>query len=174
MVHECHRGGFTISTDPARLDLDVIHGFLTTSYWSDGIPREVVTRALGHSLCFGAYEDGRQVGFARVITDRATFAYVADVFVLASHRGRGVGKHLMACIVAHPELQDLKLWTLFTRDAHGLYQQYGFTPARYPDRLMERRREPAYGPGQAEVATQGRGRGHGVPAPAANGMMPAP
>ena len=126
-----------ITTDPARLDLDVVHGFLAGSYWAAGIPRETVERAVRHSLCFGAFDGQEQVGFARVVSDYATYAYVSDVFVLPSHRGRGVGKQLMAAIVAHPDLQGLRRWTLFTRDAHGLYRQYGFGEAHYPERLME-------------------------------------
>jgi GNAT superfamily N-acetyltransferase len=137
----------TITTDASRLDLDVIHGFLTRSYWARGISREVVARAMAQSLCFGAFEGERQVGFARVITDRATFAYLCDVFVLESHRGRGVGKRLMATIVAHPELQGLRRWTLFTRDAHGLYRQCGFGESRSPERLMERYGAPPQGAG---------------------------
>ena len=144
MVHELRDTDILISTDPARHDVDVIHGFLSQSYWAAGIPRETVERSIRHSICFGAFDEGRQVGFARVITDRATYAYVADVFVLPSHRGRNIGKRLMACITSHPELQNLRLWTLFTRDAHGLYRQYGFQDARYPDRLMERRQARAY------------------------------
>jgi GNAT superfamily N-acetyltransferase len=127
----------TVTTDPAQMDLDVIHGFLTQSYWASGIPRATVERSMRHSLCFGALEGGRQVGFARVVSDRATFAYVCDVFVLPSHRGRSVAKLIMAAIKGHPELQGLRRWTLFTRDAHGLYEQFGFTPGRYPERLME-------------------------------------
>lgn len=126
-----------VTTDRSRFDVEVIHGFLRRSYWAKDIPRETVSRAMDNSLCFGAFEKDGQVGFARVITDHATFAYVSDVFVLASHRGRGIGKSLMAAIMAHPELQGLRRWTLFTRDAHGLYRQYGFGPARYPERLME-------------------------------------
>ena len=129
--------GFTVTTDPARLDLDMIHGFLTQSYWAKGIPRELVERALRHSLCFGAFEGDRQVGFTRVISDFATHAYVSDVFVLPSHRGRGVGTRLMAAVRAHPDLQGLRRWTLFTRDAHNLYRKFGFKEARYPERLME-------------------------------------
>jgi GNAT superfamily N-acetyltransferase len=144
MVHERRDRDILISTDQARLDLDEIHGFLSRSYWAAGVPREIVERSIRHSICFGAFDEGRQVGFARVISDRATYAYVADVFVLPSHRGRGIGKRLMACITTHPELQGLRLWTLFTRDAHGLYRQYGFEGARYPDRLMERRQTRAY------------------------------
>ena len=129
--------GITVTTDPSRLDLDVIHGFLASSHWATGIPREVVERAVRHSLCFGAFEGGRQVGFTRVITDFATHAYVSDVFVLPSHRGRGIGTRLMAAVVSHPDLQGLRRWTLFTRDAHALYRKFGFAEARYPERLME-------------------------------------
>jgi len=149
MHHERHDGDILVTTDPTRLDLDTIHGFLSGSYWAKGISREVVERSIRHSLGFGAFDGGRQVGFARVISDRATFAYVADVFVVNSHRGRGVGKRIMACITSHPELQNLRLWTLFTRDAHGLYRQHGFREARYPDRLMERRAERPYAPSTA-------------------------
>jgi N-acetylglutamate synthase-like GNAT family acetyltransferase len=126
-----------VTTDRSRLDLDVIHGFLTTSYWARGIPRETVARSMEHSLCFGAFDEGRQVGFARVISDRATFAYICDVFAVESQRGGGVGKSLMAAIMAHPELQELRRWTLFTRDAQGLYRQFGFGAASHPERLME-------------------------------------
>ena len=135
----------TVSTDRARLDLEVIHGYLRQSYWAAGIPRELVERAMRHSVCFGAYDGDRQVGFARVVTDHATFGYISDVFVLPSHQGRGVGKRIMAAIMAHPDLQGLRRWTLATRDAHGLYRQFGFGPPRYPDRLMEIL-APPYGP----------------------------
>ncbi len=134
-----------VTTDPSRLDLDVIHGYLARSYWAKGIPRDVVARAMAHSLCFGAFAGDHQVGFARVVTDRATFAYVCDVFVLESHQGRGVGKQLMAGIMAHPELQGLRRLALFTRDAHGLYRQYGFGEIRFPDRFMEVFNEKPYG-----------------------------
>lgn len=156
MVHQQRHGDILVTTDPARLDLDTIHAFLSGSYWARGIPREVMERSIRHSLCFGAFDGDRQVGFARVISDRATFAYVADVFVLASHRGRGVGKRIMECVTSHPELQNLRLWTLFTRDAHGLYRQHGFREARYPDRLMERRAERPYPqatPGEPQETT---------------------
>jgi len=135
-----------VTTDRSRLDVDTIHGFLTTAYWSAGIPRDVVERAIDNSICFGAFEDARQVGFARVITDRATFGYVSDVFVLESHRGRGVGKRLMSAIMSHPELQGLRRWTLFTRDAHALYRHYGFAEGRHPERLMEVFTERPYEP----------------------------
>jgi GNAT superfamily N-acetyltransferase len=138
MLHDGRAAELSITTDPSRLDLDVIHGFLSrSSYWAAGIPRELVARALRHSTCFGAFDGDEQVGFARVISDHATFAYVCDVFVLESHRGRGVGKELMAAVKSHPDLQGLRRWVLFTRDAHGLYRRFGFSEARYPDRLME-------------------------------------
>jgi GNAT superfamily N-acetyltransferase len=136
-MKETGEGTIVVTTDRSRLDLDVIHGFLTTSYWAKGIPRETVARSMEHSLCFGAFDEGRQVGFARVVSDRTTFAYICDVFALESHRGHGVGKSLMAAIMSHPELQGLRRWTLFTRDAHGLYRQFGFGAAAYPERLME-------------------------------------
>ena len=132
------RDEFMISTDPERLDLDVIHGFLTNCYWAKGISREIVAQSIEHSLCFGVYDgSGAQVGFARVISDFATFAYLGDVFVLESHRGRGLSKWMMECIMQHPSLQGLRRWILLTRDAHGLYKQYGFTPLKSPQRYME-------------------------------------
>lgn len=127
-----------IITDRARLDVDFIHRWLSeVAYWSLGIPRELVERAIANSLCFGAFEDGRQIGFARVITDYATFGYIADVFVIESHRGRGAGSLLMRAIRTHPELRRLRRWLLVTRDAHFLYARHGFTPLASPDRLME-------------------------------------
>jgi GNAT superfamily N-acetyltransferase len=147
-VQEFSNGNFVVSTDPTRLDLDTIHEFLTHSYWSEGIPRAVVERAIANSLCFGVFEAQRQVGFARVITDYATFAYVADVFIVESHRGRGLGKFLMQCIVEHPRLQGLRRWTLATRDAHGLYKQFGFTELAHPERFMERHEPDVYRKGR--------------------------
>ena len=134
----------TIDSDPARLDLDVIHGFLTASYWSPGISRALVERAVRNSVCFGVYEEGRQVGFARVITDQATFAYLADVFILEAHRGKGLAKALMSAIVADPRLQGLRRWVLATRDAHKLYERYGFTPLAKPQRFMELHQPDVY------------------------------
>jgi GNAT superfamily N-acetyltransferase len=134
---EYNRDQFLISTDPALLDLDAIHAFLTRSYWAEGITREVVARSIEHSLCFGVYDAGRQVGFARVISDYATYAYLADVFILESHRGRELAKWLMECVLKHPGLQGLRRWTLATRDAHRLYAQFGFAPLQAPDRFME-------------------------------------
>ncbi len=138
-IVEHRRGEFVISTDPARLDLDVIHNFLTNCYWARGVPREVVARSMEHALCFGIYDgSGVQVGFARVISDFATIAYVGDVFVLESHRGSGLGKWLMECITRHPTLQNLRRWILTTRDAHGLYARVGFTPVKSPERYLDR------------------------------------
>lgn len=139
MIAEHHRGEFTVSTDPSRLDLDAIHNFLANCYWAKGEPREVVARSIEHALCFGVYDgSSAQVGFARVISDFATIAYVGDVFVLESHRGCGLGKWLMECITQHRSLQGLRRWILTTRDAHGLYEQVGFTPVKFPERYMER------------------------------------
>src|SRR2546421_13076297 len=118
----------TVDTNKERLDLQLIHGFLTNSYWSPGVPLEVVHKSIDHSLCFGVYDGDRQVGFARVISDYCTFAYLADVFVLESDRGRGLSKLLMTAILADSRLQGLRRWLLATRDAHGLYSQFGFTP----------------------------------------------
>ncbi|MGA1984926.1 MAG: GNAT family N-acetyltransferase [Candidatus Sulfotelmatobacter sp.] len=144
-IVEHHRGEFLISTDRARLDLDVIHGFLTNCYWAKGIPREVVARSIEHALCFGVYDgSGVQVGFARVVSDFATVAYLGDVFVLESHRGRGLSKWLMECVTQHPALQNLRRWILLTRDAHGLYAQFGFTPVKSPERYMELHRPAVF------------------------------
>lgn len=138
MTYATHRRGeFVVSTDPARLNIEFIHAYLTRSYWSEGIRREVVERGIANSLCFGVYEGGQQVGFARVITDYATFAYLADVFIVESHRGKGLSRFLMECIVNDPRLQGLRRWILGTRDAHGLYAQYGFKPLAKPERFME-------------------------------------
>ena len=139
MSQEWRHDGYTVSTNPARLDLEVVHGFLAASYWAEGIPRDTVERSIAHSIVFGLYSpDGAQVGFARVASDRATVAYLGDVFVLEAHRGRGLAKWLMACVHAHPELQGLRRWILLTRDAHALYRQHGWTPLAKPDRWMER------------------------------------
>lgn len=129
---------FEISTDPNRLDVDVIYSFLSTSYWSAGIPREVVEKSINNSLCFGVYSpEGQQVGFARMITDKATFAYLADVFILEDFRGMGLSKRLMEFIFSYPELQGLRRMMLATRDAHSLYEKYGFTPLTNPDTFMQ-------------------------------------
>jgi GNAT superfamily N-acetyltransferase len=144
-IVEQRRGEFLISTDPGRLNLDVIHGFLTNCYWAKGIPRETVARSIEHSLCFGVYDgSGEQVGFARVVSDFATVAYLGDVFILESHRGRGLSKWMMECITGHPSLQGLRRWILLTRDAHALYAKFGFTPVAKPDRYMELHRPDVY------------------------------
>src|SRR5882724_860398 len=138
-IVEHRRDGFVLSTDPLWLDLHATHEFLAkSSYWAQQIPFETFARSAENSLCFGIYDSGSaQVGFARVISDFATFAYIADVFVLDSQRGHGLGKWLMDCIQRHPQLQGLRRWVLTTRDAHGLYAQYGFTSPKFPERYME-------------------------------------
>jgi GNAT superfamily N-acetyltransferase len=137
--HEVAReGGFVISADPSLLDVPLIHDFLANrSYWAVGRPLEVVRRAIDNSLCFGLYQQGRQVGFARVVTDRATFAWLCDVFVLEAYRGRGLSKWLIECVMGHAALRGLRRVLLGTRDAHGLYERYGFTPLTEPSRFME-------------------------------------
>ena len=129
-------GRFLISTDQTKLDVDVVHNFLTRSYWAAGIPRATVVRAIENSLCFGVYDNAKQIGFARVISDFATYAYIADVFILEPYRERGLGKELMASIMSHPKLQGLRRWNLGTRDAHGLYAQFGFKPVDNPSPIM--------------------------------------
>jgi N-acetylglutamate synthase-like GNAT family acetyltransferase len=129
-------GRFLISTDQTKLDVDVVHNFLTRSYWAAGIPRATVVRAIENSLCFGVYDNAKQIGFARVISDFATYAYIADVFILEPYRERGLGKELMASIMSHPKLQGLRRWSLGTRDAHGLYAQFGFKPVDNPSPIM--------------------------------------
>lgn len=134
---EQRRGEVTITTDPARLNLDVVYGYLSRAYWCEGIPREIVERAMRHSLCFGLFEGETQVGFARVVTDYATYAYLCDVFVLETHRGKGLGTWLMQCVMRHPDLQGLRRWNLVTRDAHELYRRVGFTALANPQSYME-------------------------------------
>ena len=141
------RPPYSISTDPARLDLDTIWGWLRESYWSPGVPRDTVARAIRNSLPFSIFEAQRQVGFARVVTDRATFAYLADVFIDPTARGRGLGVWLMEVISAHPDLQGLRRWMLGTRDAHGLYAKFGFRPLARPEIFMEIHRPDVYGGG---------------------------
>lgn len=134
-----------IDCDPLRLDVGLIHRWLSEeSYWARGVPRAVLERALQHSLCFGAYRDGDQIGFARAVTDRATFAYLADVFVLPEARGHGCARALMDAVVAHPDLQGLRRFALATRDAHALYARYGFTPLARPETFMECYRPGVY------------------------------
>ncbi|MGA7160274.1 MAG: GNAT family N-acetyltransferase [Bacteroidota bacterium] len=137
MHKEYRRGKFSVSADPSKLDIEAIHDFLTHCYWSEGISKKTVARAIEHSLCFGLFEGNKQIGFARVISDRATYAYLCDVYVLETYRGKGLGTWLMSCVMKHPDLQGLRRFTLLTRDAHGLYQKFGFTAAKNPSRYME-------------------------------------
>ncbi|HZB93442.1 MAG TPA: GNAT family N-acetyltransferase [Stellaceae bacterium] len=129
---------YEIDTDKARLDLAVVHRFLAASHWAKGLPMAVLARAIRHSLAYGLYRGGRQIGFARVVTDRATFAYLADVFVLPEERGRGLGRWLIETILADPQLQSLRRWLLGTRDAQGLYARCGFGAPPPPFAFMER------------------------------------
>lgn len=139
MIREWRRGAYVVSTDGSRLDLDVVHDYLKRSYWAGGVPFDVVRRSVENSLVFGMYRDAEQVGFARVVTHHATFAYLADVFVLEEHRGRDLGKWLVETVLSHPELQGLRRWMLATRDAHGLYRKYAFTGLENPEIFMERK-----------------------------------
>jgi GNAT superfamily N-acetyltransferase len=141
---EWTRDGYTISDDPARLDVGTVHRYLSEeSYWARGVPRDVVERSIAGSLPFGLYApDGSLVGFARVVTDRAVFAYLADVFVLDAHRGSGLGVWLVEVVLSHPELQGLRRWLLFTADAHGLYERFGFGPGRTFESYMEMAVDP--------------------------------
>ena len=134
-----------ISTDKSRLDIAAIHDFLSNeSYWAQERTIEQTRIAIENSICYGVYSTGRQIGFARIVTDRATFAYVGDVYVLEEFRGRGLSKRLMQAIIDHPELQNLRRWILATRDAHGLYEQFGFFGLKFPERWMERPAPGAY------------------------------
>lgn len=131
------RRGFVVSTDKRRLDRELIYEFLNGCYWAKGIPRKTVDRSIENSLCFGVYRGGKQVGFAHVISDFATYAYIGDVFIIEPFRGYGLGKLVMRSIMEHPDLQGLRRWGLVTRDAHGLYAQFGFQPVKSPERHME-------------------------------------
>jgi GNAT superfamily N-acetyltransferase len=134
---EWKQGEFTVTDRREDLDIETIHNFLRESYWAKGIPRSIVEKSINHSLCFGLYHNSEQIGFGRAVSDQATFAYLADVFVLPAYRGRGLGKWLVACVLAHPELQGLRRWLLATRDAHGLYEENGFVALRKPEWFME-------------------------------------
>ena len=142
---EWSRDGFTVTCDPRKVDRHAVAEFLRASYWAEGIPAATVDRSIEGSLCFALLAVGRQIGFARVISDRATIAYVGDVFVLSEFRGRGLGKWLMECVLAHPELQGLRRWMLVTRDAHGLYRQLGFKALARPEGFMELHDPDVYG-----------------------------
>jgi GNAT superfamily N-acetyltransferase len=143
---EWRRGDFVVSDDPERLDKATVVRFITGSYWAEGIPQATMQRAIAHSLCFGLYEGDKQVGFARVVTDRATFGYLCDVFVEESHRGGGLGQWLVECVLEHPELQGLRRLSLMTRDAHTLYERFGFKPMADPTRYLEIHRPNVYKP----------------------------
>ncbi|MFD1141978.1 GNAT family N-acetyltransferase [Larkinella insperata] len=137
---DVQRDRYTISTDPARLQFDVIHDFLTNqSYWATGISRETLQKQIDHStLNFGLYDEDQQIGYAQVLTNYTSFAYLGNVFVLEAYRGQGLSKWLMATIMSHPELQVIRRWLLATRDAHGLYRQFGFTELTKPETIMEK------------------------------------
>lgn len=140
MFSRTNADGFVASDDVGLVDLDAVHAFLTTAYWSPGVTRDVVARSLAGSIVIGVYApEGTQVAFARAVTDRTTFAWIADVFVLPSHRGRGLGRFVVATLLDHPELQGLRRLMLATADAHSLYRSYGFRPIDDPSRFMERR-----------------------------------
>jgi GNAT superfamily N-acetyltransferase len=143
VTFEWRRENVLVSTNGDRLDLKVIHEFLTHAYWSLGVSMETVRRTIEHSIPFGVYLNDHQVGFARVISDWTTFAYVADVFVIKEARNQGLARFLMDCVLAHPDLQHLRTWALFTRDAHGLYERVGFERGQMLDRLMIRRGTPS-------------------------------
>jgi GNAT superfamily N-acetyltransferase len=136
-VADYRNGQYWITTDPQKLDLDAIHAYLSRSFWAEGIPKETVAKAIANSLCFALFDGAEQIGFARVVTDRATFAYLCDVYVLEAYRGRGLGKWLIETVMAHPDLQGLRRFQLVTRDAHGLYSRHGFATPIDPDRHME-------------------------------------
>lgn len=132
-----HKDEFTITTDPSKLDVRAIHAYLTRSYWSEGIPQPIIERALANSLCFGLLHGETQIGLARVVTDRATYAYLCDVYVLEGFRGKGLGVWLMECVMNHPDLRALRRFSLATRDAHGLYRKFGFLELKKPESQME-------------------------------------
>jgi GNAT superfamily N-acetyltransferase len=139
MLREYHHGRFTVSTDPMRIDLDAIHAFLSReSYWAAGIAKDALERAIGHSLCFGMYDGADQIGFARVISDYATYAYINDVYILAPYRGQGLATWMLSCVLDHPQLQGLRRMSLHTKDAQSFYQRFGFAAPRYPERYLER------------------------------------
>ncbi|HEY6284902.1 MAG TPA: GNAT family N-acetyltransferase [Ktedonobacteraceae bacterium] len=144
MTQEWRLGEYIISTDRHLLDLSAIHSFLVRSYWAEGIPFETVKKSIEHSLNFGVYTAGKQVGFARVISDYATYAYIGDVYILEDFRGQGLSKWLMRVIADHPELQGLRRWTLLTRDAHELYRKTGFLEPQNPERYMEKTNPDIY------------------------------
>ena len=151
MTYELREGRYLVSTDPSLLDIGRVHAFLTRSYWAEGISRDIVARSIEHSIPFGLYDGHAQIGFARAITDRATFAYVADVYVEEEFQGRGLGKLLTRAVMAHPDLQGLRRWLLATKDAHGLYRQSGFSELSTPGIWMEKHERDVYTTGARGV-----------------------
>lgn len=144
-IVEESKNNFVISTDKSKLDITAIHQYIgVESYWAQGIPLEVLKKSIDNSMCFGIYDGTKQIGFARIITDCSTFAYLADVYVLEAYRGNGLSKWLMEFIMKHPDLQGLRRYMLATRDAHGLYLQYGFKPVANPENIMEIRNADVY------------------------------
>ena len=139
-----HKDDYTVVSDPAKLDIAAIHRYLSRAYWSEGIPRDIVEKAIANSLCFGLFHGSAQIGFARVVTDRATYAYLCDVYVLDECRGKGLGVWLMECVMSHPDLQRLRRFSLATRDAHGLYEKFGFAELNKPQSQMEILRNDIY------------------------------
>ena len=144
MHHLWSKGDYEISTDSARINAALVHEFLTNSYWAKGIPAETVKKSIENSIPFGIYFGQQQVGFARIISDLATFAYLADVFIVPDYRGRGLSRWLMECIVSHPDLQGLRRWMLATKDAHGFYAKFGFIPLESLESWMEMHRSDVY------------------------------
>ena len=146
MVFEESKNGFTVSTDKSKLQPEVIFDYLSNrSYWAKGIPMDRVQRGIDNSMCFGVYDiNGGQVGFARIVTDKSTIAYIGDVFILEGYRKQGLSKWLMECMLKHPELQGFRRWILLTKDAHGLYKQYGFNTPEEPETYMELKRSDVY------------------------------
>ena len=143
-IIEVRQDEYLISTDPKRLQPARVHAYLETAYWCQGIPLGVLEKALANSLCFGLYHGDEQVGLSRVVTDYSTYAYLCDVYVLEAHRGKGLGHWMVECVMTHPELQDLRRFTLATHDAHGIYASFGFTSLKAPDRMMERHDPQVY------------------------------
>lgn len=153
MTSEFSRGDYSITTDASRFDQPAIHAYLTRSYWAEGISIDLVRRSIEGSLGFGLFFQSEQIGFARVVTDRATFAYLCDVYVLEEHRGKGLGKWLVKTVMEHPDLQGLRRFMLATKDSHGLYSRFGFANSKTPDRIMEIARPGLYLPKNKEMET---------------------
>ncbi len=139
---EYHKDNLVVSTDPARLDVEAICSFLSGAYWATDRSKEEIARSLEHSLCFGLFDGAKQIGLMRVVSDMTIFAYLCDVFVQEDYRGQGLSKWLLSCVMSHPDLQSIRRWILLTRDAHGLYRQFGFTELKAPERYMEKDKRP--------------------------------